>query len=82
MSKQTIEEFYVEYIHNVEWNDCAFERLVLPEDSKDLLLTLVKNHGQMREIGQDIVPGKGILDALYRPFKILTAKQVADSWSC
>ncbi|KAL9620354.1 MAG: hypothetical protein Q9160_005153 [Pyrenula sp. 1 TL-2023] len=51
--------FYVDYISSVKWNDWAFERLVFPEDSKDLLLTLVKNHGQLRDIGQDIIPGKG-----------------------
>jgi hypothetical protein len=55
-----IDTFYVDYICGVKWNAWAFERLVFPEDSKDLLLTLVKNHGQMRDIGQDIIPGKGV----------------------
>jgi hypothetical protein len=52
--------FHVDYIREVRWNDWAYERIVFSEDSKDLLLTLVKNHGQMRDIGSDIIPGKGM----------------------
>ncbi|KAF2131249.1 P-loop containing nucleoside triphosphate hydrolase protein [Dothidotthia symphoricarpi CBS 119687] len=75
--------FYVDYVHKVNWNDWAFGRLVFPEDSKDLLLTLVRSHAQVRDIGQDIVAGKGngfvvLLSGPPGTGKTLTAEAVAE----
>ncbi|KAK1232481.1 hypothetical protein PQX77_004383 [Marasmius sp. AFHP31] len=51
-------EFDVEKIRTVQWNQEAFENLVLPEGRKDLLQALVDAHH--RELGfDDFIKGKG-----------------------
>ncbi|KAK1232480.1 hypothetical protein PQX77_004382 [Marasmius sp. AFHP31] len=51
-------EFDVEKIRPVQWNQEAFENLVLPDDRKDLLQALVEAHH--RELGfDDFIKGKG-----------------------
>ena len=51
-------EFNVEKIQDVEWNEDAFENLVLPGDRKNLLQSLVEAHH--KEIGfDDFIKGKG-----------------------
>ena len=41
------------------WNDEAYDHLVYPEEQKDLVLTFVKNHQQMKEGVNDVIVGKG-----------------------
>ncbi|CAA7269692.1 unnamed protein product [Cyclocybe aegerita] len=51
-------EFDVEKITDVDWNKDAFANLVLPEDRKNLLQSLVEAHH--KEIGfDDFIKGKG-----------------------
>ncbi|KAK1907647.1 hypothetical protein P3342_005975 [Pyrenophora teres f. teres] len=76
-------KFYVDDIHSVKWNDWAFKRIVFAEDSKNLLLALVKSHKDIKTIGQDIIPGKGngFVVHLSGPpgtGKTLTAEALAD----
>lgn len=51
-------EFSVENIQDIEWNEDAFNNLVLPHDHKYLLRSLVQAHNN--EIGfNDFIKGKG-----------------------
>lgn len=51
-------EFNVEKIQDVEWNEDAFDNLVLPNGHKYLLQSLVEAHH--KEIGfDDFIKGKG-----------------------
>ena len=51
-------EFSVDKIQDIEWNDEAFDNLVLPHDHKYLLQSLVQAHHN--EIGfDDFIKGKG-----------------------
>jgi len=51
-------EFSVEKIQDIEWNEDAFNNLVLPHDHKYLLQSLVQAHNN--EIGfDDFIKGKG-----------------------
>ncbi|KAI0634500.1 P-loop containing nucleoside triphosphate hydrolase protein [Trametes polyzona] len=53
-------EFIVERVENFEWNDEAFEQLVIPPAHKTVLKTLVESHnaGTSSKF-DDFVPGKG-----------------------
>ncbi|KAF8148667.1 P-loop containing nucleoside triphosphate hydrolase protein [Crassisporium funariophilum] len=51
-------EFNVEKVEDVDWNDDAFANLVLPNDRKHLLQSLVEAHH--KELGfDDFIKGKG-----------------------
>lgn len=51
-------EFDAEKVEDVEWNEDAFDNLVLPADRKHLLQSLVEAHHQ--ELGfDDFIKGKG-----------------------
>ena len=51
-------EFNIEHVQPIAWNDEAFANLVLPEDHKVLLRTLVEAHDA--ETGfDDFIEGKG-----------------------
>jgi hypothetical protein len=50
----------IDHIHDVSWNTQAYEKLLIPDDRKDLLLTFVQNHAKMGEVSQDIIAGKGM----------------------
>ncbi|KIJ53579.1 hypothetical protein M422DRAFT_241814 [Sphaerobolus stellatus SS14] len=51
-------EFDVEKLTDIEWNEDAFDNLVLPEDRKTLLKSLVECHNA--ELGfDDFIKGKG-----------------------
>ena len=43
----------------MSWNDEAYDHLVYPEEQKDLVLTFVKNHQQMKVGLDDVIVGKG-----------------------
>ncbi|KAH7871023.1 P-loop containing nucleoside triphosphate hydrolase protein [Lentinula edodes] len=51
-------EFDVERITDVDWNQDAFSNLVLPEDRKDLLQSLVEAH-HLKVGFDDFIKGKG-----------------------
>jgi len=68
LSDKTWLEFDVEKISDVEWNQDAFANLVLPEDRKALLQSLVEAHH--KKLGfDDFIRGKGqgLLINLYGP---------------
>lgn len=78
---QTV-EFNVERISHVEWNDEAFENLILSEDRKDIVQALVEAHS--RNTGfDDIIKGKGqgLIFNLFGPpgcGKTLTAEATSE----
>ncbi|KAL1591718.1 hypothetical protein SLS60_011717 [Paraconiothyrium brasiliense] len=83
LANYSYKKFYVNYIRDVKWNDWAFERLVFPNESKDMLLALVQHHRTIKDIGQDIIQGKGngfvaLLSGPPGTGKTLTAEAVAD----
>jgi ATPase family associated with various cellular activities (AAA) len=73
-------EFEVNGVSDIEWRDEAFNQLVLPEDQKHLVKTLVKHNGKSFS---DIVEGKGggcifMLHGEPGQGKTLTAEAVAE----
>ncbi|KAH8652863.1 hypothetical protein BGZ61DRAFT_575180 [Ilyonectria robusta] len=74
--------FRVEYIQEVQFDDNAFDQLVLSEDKKQLIKSLVQQQGGYVEGFDDIVKGKGkglvFLHGLARVGKTLTAESIAD----
>lgn len=51
--------FNVEDIQDVAWNDDAFEKLVLPNNSKELAWTFVENKSLDKNSFDDFVESKG-----------------------
>jgi hypothetical protein len=49
---------YVEFIKPVDWNKEAFDRLVLPQHTKELILAMITNHHTARR-ETDLISGKG-----------------------
>ncbi|KAL2136474.1 hypothetical protein VTI74DRAFT_3493 [Chaetomium olivicolor] len=76
-------DFYVEQISDVVWNSNAFDRLVLPADQKELILSF--SESQLAGSNFDDViqgKGKGIICLLSGPpgvGKTLTAEAVAEN---
>jgi hypothetical protein len=52
-------EFDVEQVSTFEWNDRAFQQLVLPAKQKDLIQSLVESHSQGAADFDDFIKGKG-----------------------
>ncbi|KAI1814995.1 ATPase [Poronia punctata] len=75
-------DFYVDNVGEITWNTDAFDRLVLPEDQKELILAF--SESQMEETAFDDVisgKGKGVICLLSGPpgvGKTLTAEAVAE----
>lgn len=55
-------------IGDIEWNDQAFERLVLPNDHKDLILALIESQVANKDQFDDVIQGKGALS--YEPWSV------------
>ncbi len=80
MSAKTWGELEVDKLEEIEWNDNAFDYLVLEDDLKDMTRALVENHSGSFE---DIVQGKGggvifLLHGVPGVGKTLTAETVAE----
>ncbi|KAI0752500.1 P-loop containing nucleoside triphosphate hydrolase protein [Daedaleopsis nitida] len=58
LSDKTWLEFNIEHVQPIVWNDDAFENLVLPEDRKILLQSLVEAHNADSGF-DDFIEGKG-----------------------
>lgn len=76
--------FFVEYVTEIVWNDNAFSKLVLPDDTKDLLLSFVESQVENKNTFDDVIQGKGkgIIMLLSGPpgvGKTLTAESVAET---
>ena len=53
-------EFIVSGIKEIEWNEGAFDSLVLPEDQKSIVKALVESHSfQGKKNIDDVIQGKG-----------------------
>jgi SpoVK/Ycf46/Vps4 family AAA+-type ATPase len=76
--------FFVDFVEEIEWDENAFSSLVLPEDTKDLLMSFVDSQVQNKSAFDDVIQGKGkgIIMLLSGPpgvGKTLTAESVAES---
>ena len=76
--------FFINNIGEIEWNDHAFDTLVLPDDTKDLLHGFVESQVESQNSFDDVIQGKGkgIIMLLSGPpgvGKTLTAESVAES---
>ena len=82
-------EFIVERVEKFEWNDEAFEQLVIPPKHKQVLQTLVESHnaGSAKKF-DDFVSGKGhglVINLFGNPGtgKSLTAEAMSEcAFSC
>lgn len=60
--------FFVDNIHEISWNDKAFESLILVHDYKELIRALVDNQLNQHARIDDVIEGKGIqLDSAITP---------------
>jgi len=76
--------FFVDFVKEIVWSDNAFDKLVLPENTKDLLLSFVESQVENKDTFDDVIQGKGkgIIMLLSGPpgvGKTLTAESVAES---
>ena len=51
--------FSIGSVSDIEYNESAFESLVLPEDHKELILALAESQVQHRDSFDDVIQGKG-----------------------
>ena len=51
--------FYMGSVLDIEFNESAFESLVLPQDHKELILALAESQVQNRDSFDDVIQGKG-----------------------
>ncbi|MCJ1282180.1 hypothetical protein MMC26_001503 [Xylographa opegraphella] len=81
-------EFIVSGINEIEWNEGAFESLVLPEDQKSIVKALVESHSfQGKKNIDDVIQGKGrglvaVLHGNPGTGKTLTAESISELLKC
>ncbi|KAI9762033.1 MAG: hypothetical protein M4579_000669 [Chaenotheca gracillima] len=81
-------EFTVSGINDIEWNEGAFDSLVLPENQKSIVKALVESHTfHAAENIDDVIQGKGkgLVAVLHGPpgtGKTLTAEGIAELLKC
>ena len=81
-------EFSLSGVHDIEWNEGAFDSLVLPENQKTIVKALVESHKfHAAETIDDVVQGKGkgLVAVLHGPpgtGKTLTAEGIAELLKC
>ncbi|KAJ7269327.1 P-loop containing nucleoside triphosphate hydrolase protein [Mycena haematopus] len=77
-------QLFIENFSEIFWNQVSFKRLVLPEDSKNLIIALVSSHlGAEASRFNDIIKGKGrglviVLHGSPGVGKTLTAECIAE----
>ena len=83
-------EFTVSGIQEIEWNEGAFDSLVLPDSQKSLVKALVQSHtteSEERKTIDDVIKGKGkglvaVLHGSPGVGKTLTAEGIAELLKC
>ncbi|KAL6706966.1 hypothetical protein ACN47E_004916 [Coniothyrium glycines] len=75
--------FFVNCVKEIEWQKDAFDRLVLPKNTKDLILGFTESQRQYRDTFDDVIEGKGkgMIILLCGPpgvGKTLTSESVAE----
>jgi len=75
--------FFVNCVKEIEWQQDAFDRLVLPKNQKELILGFTESQRKHREAFDDVIEGKGrgMIILLCGPpgvGKTLTAESVAE----
>ncbi|KAI9690886.1 MAG: hypothetical protein M1822_008506 [Bathelium mastoideum] len=83
LTSKTWATFHVEQVADIEWDDEAFERLVLPHDHKELILAFAESQLSHKDGFDDIISGKGqgiimLLSGEPGVGKTLTAESVAE----
>ncbi|KAL6865498.1 hypothetical protein ACO1O0_001592 [Amphichorda felina] len=76
-------EFFIDSIHEITFDDRAFDSLVLPADQKDLILAFAQSQVKYKNVFDDIISGKGkgiimLLSGGPGIGKTLTAESVAE----
>lgn len=59
LSYTTIVFLYVDHVQDIEWNNNAFEQLVLPHDYKQIVWAFVEGQISNSDDFDDLVKGKG-----------------------
>lgn len=77
-------EFFVNHIEDITWSDDAFNSLVLPEDQKEVILSLAESQLKSKTEFDDVIEGKGkgmiiLLSGPPGVGKTLTAESVAEN---
>ncbi|OAA46148.1 ATPase, AAA-type, core [Metarhizium rileyi] len=81
-------EFAVSRVHDIKWNGDAWDSLVLPPETKDLIQALVKSRKQnATQTIDDVIQGKGkgLVTVLHGPpgtGKTLTAEGISELLQC
>ncbi|KAF2001125.1 ATPase [Amniculicola lignicola CBS 123094] len=75
--------FYLDLIKEIEFNEDAFQALVLPEDQKELILSFAESQAMNNSAFDDVISGKGrghitLLSGPPGVGKTLTAESVAE----
>jgi hypothetical protein len=82
-------DFLIEFIavaHTTEvtWNKDAFNQLVIPDETKELIQAAITAHGHPSSVARDIIAGKGqgllvLLHGGHGTGKTLTAESIAEA---
>jgi SpoVK/Ycf46/Vps4 family AAA+-type ATPase len=80
-------ELFVQHVKDIEWDEHAFESLVLAQDQKEMVLAFSESHLQNRGTFDDVISGKGkgmimLLSGPPGVGKTLTAEAVAEHMHC
>jgi len=78
------QQYFVEQIADIQFNDQAFESLVLPKGHKSLILAFAQSQVKNKNAFDDVIPGKGkgiimLLSGGPGIGKTLTAESVAEA---
>lgn len=83
LKNKTWVKLYIDHANPVPWNYEAFDRLVLPSNYKNLIISFVESQAENRDVFDDIIEGKGqgiimLLHGSAGLGKTLTAEAVSD----